>query len=183
MSFIKSIAASDESVSAVIKRYPDQAQPLAELTQIVMRSGECQFSFEERELIATFASGTNACTYCFNTHKVVAEAFGVDENLLQSLLDDVDGSPVDDKLKPVLRYVKKLTETPSRMVQGDVDAILDAGWDENSFHFIVMICALFNFYNRLIDGYGVKNTAEFQLAAGKGLADSGYELVFESEKQ
>ena len=38
----------------------------------------------------------------------VVRAFGIDENLLQSLLDDVDGSPVDEKLKPVLRYVKKL---------------------------------------------------------------------------
>ncbi len=183
MPFIKSIAVSDESVSAVLKRYPEQAQRLSELTQIVMRTGECQFSSEERELIAAFASGTNACTYCFDTHKVVAESFGVDENLLQSLLDDVNGSPVDDKLKPVLRYVKNLTETPSRMVQADVDAIFDAGWDENSFHFTVMICALFNFYNRLIDGYGVKNTTEFRLAAGKGLADSGYGIVAELKKQ
>ena len=183
MSFVKSIPASEESVSAVMQRYPDQGLPMAELTQIVMRTGECQFSSEERELIGAFASGTNACIYCFNTHKVAAEAFGIDENLLQSLLDDVDGSPVDEKLKPVLRYVKKLTETPSRMVQADADAFFDAGWDENSFHFTVMICALFNFYNRLMDGYGVRNTADFRLTAGRGLADAGYGIVAELMKQ
>lgn len=174
MSFVKSIPASEESVSAVMQRYPGQGIPMAALTENIMRTGECQFSSKERELIAAFASGTNACTYCFNTHKATAEAFGLDENLLQSLFDDVEASPVDDKLKPVLRYVKKLTETPSRMVQADADAIFDAGWDENSFHFTVMICALFNFYNRLIDGYGVRNTAEFRLAAGRQLADTGY---------
>ncbi len=43
--------------------------------------------------------------------------------------------------------------------------------------------ALFNFYNRLIDGYGVRNTAEFRLTAGKGLADSGYGIVAEQMKQ
>ena len=174
MSFVKSIPVSEESVSAVMQRYPDQAIPMVKLTEIIMRTGKCQFSSKERELIAAFASGTNACMYCFTTHKATAEAFGLDENLLQSLFDDVEASPVDDKLKPVLRYVKKLTETPSRMVQADVDAIFNAGWDENSFHFIVMICGLFNFYNRLIDGYGVRNTAEFRLTAGRQLASAGY---------
>jgi len=166
-----------------MKRYPEQGLLMAQLTEIVMRSGECQFSSEERELIGAFASGTNACTYCYNTHKAAAEAFGVDENLLQSLLDDVDSSPVDERLKPVLLYVKKLTETPSRMVQADADAIFKAGWDEDSFHFTVMICALFNFYNRLMDGYGVRNTAEFRLKAGSGLADTGYEMIAELLQQ
>jgi len=173
MSFVKSIPLSEESVLAVMQRYPDQGLPMAQLTEIIMRTGVCQFSAKERELIGAFASGTNACIYCF----------GVDENLLQSLLDDVDSSPVNDKMKPVLRYVKKLTETPSRMVQADADAIFDAGWDENSFHFTVMICALFNFYNRLMDGYGVRNTAEFRLTAGRGLAESGYGIVAELMKR
>ena len=128
----------------------------------------------ERELIGAFASGTNSCTYCYNTHKSTAEAFGVEENLLQQLLDDVNSSPVDDKLKPVLRYVKKLTESPAKMIQSDVDSSFAAGWDEDSFHFTVMICALFNMMNRIMDGYGVKNTAEFRQLRGAELAEGGY---------
>ena len=94
-----------------------------------------------------------------------------------------EGSPVDAKLKPVLRYVKKLTETPSRMVQADADAIFEAGWDEDCFHFTVMICGLFNFYNRLIDGYGVKNTADFRLSRGRALAEQGYGIVIDALKR
>jgi uncharacterized peroxidase-related enzyme len=174
MSFIESVAESEESVSAVMKRYPEQGLPLIALADIIMRTGECQFSAKERELIGAFASGTNACTYCYNTHKATAEAFGVDVNLLQQLLDDVNSSPVDEKLKPVLRYVKKLTESPAKMIQSDVDAILAAGWDEDSFHFTVMICALFNMMNRIMDGYGVKNSAEFRQLCGVELAVGGY---------
>ena len=177
MSFVESISESEESVSAVLKRYPKQGIPLTELTEIIMRMGPCQFSSEERELIAAFVSGTNACTFCFNTHKATAEAFGVEEGLLKQLLEDMDSSPVDDKLKPVLRYVKKLTESPSKMIQADADAIFDAGWDEDSFHFTVMICALFNMYNRIMDGYGVKNTAEFRQSRGAMLAETGYGFV------
>ena len=183
MVFVKSIPEAGESVTAVMKRYPDQAIPLTQLTEIIMRSGDCGFSTEERELIAAFASGINNCTYCLNTHKATAEAFGVEQGLLAALLEDLESSPVDGKLKPVLRYVKKLTETPSRMVQADADAIFEAGWDEDSFHYAVMICGLFNFYNRLIDGYGVKNTADFRLSRGRALAEQGYGIVTDALKR
>ncbi len=101
----------------------------------------------------------------------------MDENLLESMLSDLDASDVDEKLKPVLRFVKKLTETPSRMEQSDVDAIFAAGWDEDAYHYAVMICGLFNLMNRVIDGYGVKSTAEGRLANGRKLVDTGYRVV------
>lgn len=183
MAFVKSIPESEESVAAVMKRYPDQAIPLTELTEIVMRTGECAFSSRQRELIAAYASGKNDCTYCYNTHKATAEAFGVDDELLRSLLDDVAASPVEEKLKPVLAFVGKLTESPSRIVQSDVDAILDAGWDENDFHYAVMICSLFNFYNRLMDGYGVRNTPDFRRERGAILAERGYGVVTDALRQ
>ena len=182
MSFVKSVSETEESVSAVLRRYPQQAILITELCDFVMRSGECAFTSEQRELIGAYTSGTNDCTFCYNTHKAAAEAFGLDENLLESMLSDLDASGVDEKLKPVLRYVRKLTETPSRMVQADVDAIFDAGWDEDCFHYTVMICGLFNLMNRMMDGYGVKNTAEFRETKGKLLADSGYRVVTDALK-
>jgi len=160
MAFVKSIPEAEESVAVVMGRYPAQAMPMMQLSESILRTGECEFTHEERELIAAFASGVNNCTYCYNTHKATAEA--------------LETADVDEKMKPVLRYVKKLTETPSRMVQADADAIFDAGWDEDSFHYAVMICAMFNMMNRIMDGYGVKNTADFRLERGKMLVDTGY---------
>ena len=34
----------------------------------------------ERELIAAYVSGLNACTYCYGSHVIAAGAFGVDES-------------------------------------------------------------------------------------------------------
>ena len=183
MGFLSTIPAAEESVSAVMARYPDQAVPLTQLTQIVMRTGECRFTPEQRELIAAYTSGINDCTYCYNTHKATAQPFGVDAGLLEDMLDDLGGSAVDPALLPVLRFARKLTESPSRMVQADVDAIFDAGWDEDCFHFTVMICGLFNFYNRIMDGYGVKNIAEFRSTRGRMLAEErGYGVVTDALK-
>ncbi|MGB5734087.1 MAG: hypothetical protein WBM40_06570 [Thiohalocapsa sp.] len=183
MAFVASVAENEESVGTVMKRYPEQAIPLMEMTEVIMRNGECAFTSEQRELIAAFASGTNNCTFCYNTHKATAETFGVDAGLLDSMLTDLDSSAVDEALKPVLRYVKKLTESPSRMVQADADAIFAAGWDEDCFHYTVMICALFNMYNRIMDGYGVKNTADFRQTRGAMLADAGYAWMVDIIKQ
>lgn len=182
MAFVKSVPEKEESVFAVLRRYPKHAVLITELADNVMRSGECAFTSEQREIIGAYTSGTNDCTYCYDTHKATAEAFGVDEKLLESMLSDLDASSVDEKLKPVLRFVKKLTETPSRMVQADVDAIFDAGWGEDEYHYAVMICGLFNLMNRMMDGYGVKNTAEGREVRGRMLVDSGYRVVTDALK-
>lgn len=79
MAFVKSIPEAEESVATVMRRYTAQAIALTELTNIIMGSGDCAFTAEQRELIAAYSSSLNDCTYCYNTHKATAEAFGVDE--------------------------------------------------------------------------------------------------------
>ena len=174
MAFVKSIPETEESVHAVMRRYPGQATPMMQFSENILRTGECRFTHGQRELIAAYASGLNNCTYCYNTHKATAEAFGVDEDLLDGMVSDLESTTVEAKMMPVLRFVRKLTQTPSRMVQADADAVFDAGWGEDEFHFAVMICAMFNMMNRIMDGYGVKNTADFRLERGRLLAETGY---------
>ena len=47
--------------------------------------------------------------------------FGLDggEAVVPALLDDIDSAPIDARLRPILRYVRKLTLTPSRLVEAD----------------------------------------------------------------
>ncbi len=182
MSFVQSVPAAEVCVSAVLRRYPQQAIPLIELSDVLIRSGDCALTSEQREMIAACTSGTNDCTYCYNTHRAKADASGVDDGLLESMLSDLDSSAADEKLKPVVRFDRKLTETPARMVQADVDAIFEAGWDEDCYHYAVMTCARFNMMNRIMDGYGVENTAEFRESRGKILADIGYRVATDALK-
>ncbi|MEM1021127.1 MAG: carboxymuconolactone decarboxylase family protein [Sphingomonadales bacterium] len=176
MAYIKSLGKHEENVPSVMARYPEQNVGLYKLTEQVMRAGECSFTDQQRELIGAFTSGTNNCTFCYNSHARTAMEFGLEEAFIEDLIRDIETSPVEESLKPVLRYVKKLTQSPSKVVQSDVDAILEAGWTENDFHFVVMICALFNFYNRLMDGYGCVGTPEHWAMSGKMLASQGYDL-------
>ena len=77
----------------------------------------------EREIISAFTSGLNSCTYCHRSHSFVAEELGVGEAVVPALLDDIDSAPIDARLRPILRYVRKLTLTPSRLVEADAAAV------------------------------------------------------------
>jgi uncharacterized peroxidase-related enzyme len=108
-----------------------------------------------RELIITYTSGLNQCDFCYNTHKAVSEQLGIDEKVFDQLKTDIDSAQVDKRLKPVLRYVKKLTLTPDRITQADAQQIFDAGWDENVFLDVIFLCAVVNCMNRFVSGIGI----------------------------
>ena len=164
----------DARLVDVFKRYPATSLPLIEYHETVMR-GPSPFTLGERELIAAYVSGVNACAYCHGVHTRTAEAFGVPEGLLAAAVADVDSAPVDDKLKPVLRYVGKLTRTPSRVTAEDAAEVFAAGWDEKALHDAVMVCALFNFMNRMVEGHGITADAAYYAMSGQRIHDIGYD--------
>jgi uncharacterized peroxidase-related enzyme len=152
MSFLKS--KPDADMKTVLRMAPTLGVPFAEYHEALLR-GPSPFSVAERELIGAYVSALNACDFCAGEHAAVAEAFGMPGGLLDALMDDFDAAPVDDKLRPVLVFVKKLNDTPARVVQGDVDKVYAAGWDEMALYHAVSICALFNMNNRIINGMGI----------------------------
>ena len=138
----------------VFRSFPEHIRPLLDYHDALLR-GDSPLSVAERELIAAYVSGLNACTFCFGAHKVMARAFGVEEALIDALVNDVDTAPVDAKLKPVLKYVAKLKTLPPRLTDADAQAVYEAGWSERALFDAIQVAALFNFMNRIIEGTGV----------------------------
>jgi len=169
MAFLESIA-DDATQFELFRRWPLLAHQLSEYTDTVMR-GPSPLTPAQRELIAAYVSAQNACRYCHGVHRATAEALGLDEQVFAAGLDDVEALPVDDALKPILRYVRKLTLSPAKMVQADADAVFAAGWDDDAFHSAISVCALFNLYNRIIEGHGIEGDDGYWRTAGARLAD------------
>lgn len=171
MTYLKSLPA-DAVLLHVFQARPDTARPLLEYHELIMR-GPSPCTAAERELIAAYVSGVNGCTYCHGVHVATAEAFGVPAGVVAALAD-LDTTPVDERLKPVLRYVDKLTRTPSQMAEADADAIFAAGWDEQALYDAILVCALCNFMNRMVEGLGVRaDNRYFQVSANR-LHTRGY---------
>jgi len=172
MAFLKLLPA-DAGLLRVFQAFPATARPLIDYHEALMR-GDSPFTTGERELIAAYVSGLNACQYCHGVHTQTATALGIDQQLVSDLLNDASSAAVDERLRPVLAFVRKLTLTPSRIVQADADAIFAAGWDDRAFYDAVSVCALFNFMNRLVNGLGIEAAEAYRKFAAQRLAEGGY---------
>ena len=178
MPFFSSIGAEDKVPHALAKFNTGIERPLIDLHQILMRSEDSPFTIGQRELLAAFVSGTNACKYCVGAHSATAMEFGVEEALITGLLDDIETAEVDENMKPVFRYLKKLTLEPTKMVQSDADAVFNAGWSERALYDAIIICCTWNFMNRFVEGLGLSVIPEHFTDQGKALS-AGYDKIFD----
>ncbi len=153
MAFFPSLP-EDAHLSDLFQRFPDNAGPLMVYLEGILRS-EGVFSIGERELIAAYVSGLNACTFCYGSHRVYSEIFGLPRGTVDALLRDIEGAEISDKMKPVLHYVKKLNTLPSRLTQADADAVFAVGWTERALFEAIQVSAAFNMMNRIVEGAGV----------------------------
>ncbi len=152
--------------------------PIIQFHEALLR-GDSPFSVKERELMAAYVSGINACQYCYGAHSSVAKLYGVPEPLLTGLLEDLRTAAVDEKLRPVFAYLRKLTLTPTKMTQADADAVFAAGWSEQALYDAVQICCLYNFMNRFVEGLGLTPIPEQFDIEGQMIKQGGYASMAE----
>jgi uncharacterized peroxidase-related enzyme len=165
------------AVFDVFTAFPDLYAPFADFCQRLFR-GPGPLTPGERELIFAYVSDLNACQYCHGGHAATAAVLGAQSGVFDALRRGIDGAPVAEKLKPLLRYAKKLTETPTRMVEADAAAVYDAGWDAAALHQAIAICCLANFMNRLVEGTGIHADPTKFAARAKMASEQGYQQPF-----
>ena len=97
------------------------------------------------------------------------------EELVWSVLRDLENSPLGEKEKALFRFIDKVNRDSPRITAADMQPLYAAGWDDDTIYFAITVCALFNFYNRWIDATGVHAlSAEGHREGGKRTALHGY---------
>ncbi len=145
---------SPAGLGDLLRRHPKGMGPLMAYLDALLR-GESDLTIGERELIAAYVSGLNACTFCHSSHTLYAELFGISPASLETLLKHPESAPFGAKMQPLLAYVEKLNRLPARLVAMDAQAVFAAGWSEAALFDAVQICGAFNLMNRLVEGAGV----------------------------
>ncbi len=98
-----------------------------------------------------------------------------DESLVRAVLDDPSTSALPDAEKALFAFVDKVNSDSPRIGPADVEALHAAGWSDEAIYFAITVCALFNFYNRWIDGSGVQPLSpDAHRASAKKMARGGY---------
>ncbi len=149
--------------------------PLDAASHAIMR-GKSELSIAQRETMAAYVSGLNACSFCYGSHEAVAERFGVASTLVEALINDLDTAPISPNEIVLYKYLKKLTQEPSRIWAKDAEAVFDAGWSESALHDAILVACLFNFYNRLLDGHGIKGNGAIYEMGAQHLSAKGYKV-------
>jgi uncharacterized peroxidase-related enzyme len=72
--------------------------------------------------------------------------------LVKGNIDEADLSPAE---RVLLDYVAKVTEAAYRTTSDDVQNLRDHGWTEPQIAEAVYITAMFAFFNRVADAFGI----------------------------
>lgn len=179
MPFLPSIDSEDKVPHVLAKFNTGTGRPLIEYHEALLR-GDSPFTVPQREMMAAYVSGVNACQYCHGAHTAAAKEFGVSGELISDLLKNVDTAGVDAKMVPVLTYIRKLTLAPTTMTQADADAVFAAGWSERALYDAVQICCLYNFMNRFVEGLGLTPIPDQFAMEGRMIKEGSYKGMLDA---
>ena len=126
--------------------------------------GESGLTKAQREMIAVVVSVANRCHYCIVSHTAALRKLTKDPDFVDRLATGYKYAELDARDRAMLDFAVKLTEASDRCSDQDVEALRDAGWNDEEIMDIAQVAAMFNFTNRLASGLGwVPNREYFSL--------------------
>ena len=164
-------------IRSLVMFRPETGQYLYELAEVLLR-GESTLSPADRELIATYVSYRNNCTFCYSSHAAAARCLYEDDALIvDEVLRDMTKAPISAKLKALLNIAGKVQILGKEVKQEDVDAARAEGATDREIHDAVLIAAAFSMFNRYVDGLAslTPTDPEAYVEMGKRMA-KGYVL-------
>jgi uncharacterized peroxidase-related enzyme len=172
MPFFRSLP-ENATTKDVYRSYPEIYSNHVRVSEAILR-GPSPLTPGQRELIGAYVSALNSCQYCYGGHRAAAELFGIPARTIDGLLNDLGTAEVEERLRPILAFVRKLTLTPAHMTQADADAVFAASWDESALHSAIAVCCHFNFMNRLVAGHGIEADRAVFADRGRKHVEMGY---------
>ena len=124
--------------------------------------GDSSLTKAEREMIAVVVSVANDCAYCIAAHSAALRKLTKDPRLSDQIADDHTRAEISERMKHALDYAVKLTRSPGRMAEADVQALRESGWSDEDVMDIAEVTAIFNFSNRLASGLGWSPNPEYE---------------------
>ena len=101
---------------------------------------KCDLSPTERQIVLMVNNRLNGCAYCMAAHTGIARAQGVSDDVINTLRDGTELS--DPKLEALRVFAATMNETRGWPRQGDIDALLAAGYTNRTVLEVILGTAL-----------------------------------------
>ena len=72
------------------------------------------------------------------------------------MMRDWATAPLAEVDRALCAYAAKLTHTPTKISDADLDGLRSVGLDDRALHDATQIIALFNYFPRIADGLGIE---------------------------
>jgi uncharacterized peroxidase-related enzyme len=117
---------------------------------------ESHLTRSTKEMIATYVSCLNACTYCLDSHASSLYEHGGSNALLLAIFQgNLDSPSISAKDRHLLIFVGKVTEESYKVSSADIQSLQSAGWQESQIAEAVHVIALFACFNRVANTFGL----------------------------
>ncbi|MBD2755621.1 carboxymuconolactone decarboxylase family protein [Spirosoma validum] len=162
-------------ITGLLEYRQDSAQPIRELTQLLLR-GESTLTEGERELIATLVSHRNECRFCMTAHTAAANILLGESETCELVKQDFETAPVSDKMKALLNVAALVQRSGRDVTPEAIDRAKSAGATDREIHDTVLIAALFCLYNKYVDGLASVTPTDpaFYTYLGERITTHGY---------
>lgn len=120
--------------------------------------GESLLSRRHKEMIATYLSRQNACSYCADCHgALLATQGGSPETICALQEGDLKAQLFTSAELALLKFAGKVNANSPPVTRADVEAAMHAGWTEAQAAEAVHIAGLFAAFNRIANGFGLRS--------------------------
>ena len=116
---------------------------------------------EEVEMLVVATSGVNDCLYCVVAHGALCRIYADAPKLADQLATNHRQADVSAEHRAMLDFAVKLTESPERVTDDDLQALRDAGFSEEEIWDIGSVTAFFNLSNRMASLADMRPNDEF----------------------
>ena len=148
MSYLNYTQDFNDNLLMLLLRDHKRYMPIVEFFETMTR-GLSELSWSEAELIAAEVSKVNRSGFCTGIRGGMTNALKADLNALDN-----------EKLAVALKFALNVNQHPGAITQNDIDAVLNAGWSEQTVEDIVGLVAIQTLYNTIATGLGFKELPE-----------------------
>ena len=106
------------------------------------------FSRLQREMVATVVYGIIGAKPCLSAHCEAMRRLTGDDELGPEFVQKWPDYPIDAQTRALLRYAKRLTQTPEQITDDDIASLRDAGWGERAIYEATGLVGIFNYIGR-----------------------------------
>ena len=125
---------------------------------------EGHLSRSVKEMIATYVSALNECPYCLDSHSSFLRTQGGSDELLSALSNgNLEVPSISVKERQLLIFARKVTNESYKVTPDDIQQLTNGGWSQLQIAEATHITALFAFFNRVANTFGLRSQHRLDL--------------------